>query len=66
MCVAAVPIRRQRPDAKGAAMFAILAALVFLLQLLDIGLGPVNLTALGLFLVALHLAIGVGVPALRR
>ena len=47
-------------------MFAIIAALVFLLQLLGVGLGPVNLTALGLFFVALHLALGVGVPALRR
>jgi hypothetical protein len=47
-------------------LFAILAALVLLLQLLGLSLEPVNLTTLGLFFVALHLAIGVGVPALRR
>lgn len=47
-------------------MFAILAAVIFFLQLIGLALGPINLTTLGLLFVALHLAIGVGIPALRR
>lgn len=39
-------------------MFAMAAALVFLLRLLGVALGTVDLVVLGLFLLALHLAIG--------
>jgi hypothetical protein len=40
-------------------MFAILAALVWLLAAFDVHLGTVNLLLLGLSLLALHLAFGV-------
>ncbi len=43
-------------------MLAAFAALVFLLALLGVHLGAVNLIVLGLFLLALHLAIPVAVP----
>jgi hypothetical protein len=39
-------------------MLALLAAVVFLLALLGVPLGSVNLITLGLFLMALHLAFG--------
>ena len=39
-------------------MFAIIAAVVFLLALLGANLGSVNLVDLGLFFVALHLGLG--------
>lgn len=39
-------------------MLALIAALVFLLALLGVTLGTVNLITLGLFFLALHLAIG--------
>lgn len=39
-------------------MLALIAALCFLLALLNVTLGTVNLVTLGLFFVALHLAIG--------
>jgi hypothetical protein len=43
-------------------MLALIAALVFLLSLLGVSIGTVNLITLGLFLVALHLAIGGSIP----
>jgi hypothetical protein len=45
-------------------MLALIAALCFLLRLLSVTLGTVDLVVLGLFFVALHLAIG-GVVAAR-
>lgn len=39
-------------------MFALIAALCFLLALFNVTLGSINLVTLGLFFVALHLAIG--------
>lgn len=38
-------------------MFAVLAALVFLLELLHVHLGDVDMIALGLFLLALHFVV---------
>lgn len=38
-------------------MFAVLAALVFLLALLHVQLGDVNMVALGLFLLALQFVV---------
>lgn len=43
-------------------MFAVLSALVFLLALLKVQLGDVNLVTLGLFLLALHFVVPVSVP----
>lgn len=43
-------------------MLALAAAVVFLLALLNVTLGTVNLITLGLFLLALHLAFGPYVP----
>lgn len=37
-------------------MFALIAALVFFLALIDVGLGDVDMLVLGLFFVAVHLA----------
>jgi hypothetical protein len=39
-------------------MLALIAALVFLLRLLGVTLGTVDLVVLGLFILALHFAIG--------
>ena len=39
-------------------MLALIAALCFLLALLKVTIGTVDLTVLGLFFVALHLAFG--------
>jgi hypothetical protein len=39
-------------------MLALIAALVFLLRLLGVTLGTVDLVTLGLFILALHFAIG--------
>ena len=39
-------------------MLALIAAFVFLLRLLGVTLGTVDLVVLGLFFLALHLAIG--------
>lgn len=39
-------------------MLALIAAIAFLLSLLGVTLGTVNLITLGLFFLALHLAIG--------
>jgi len=39
-------------------MLALAAALVFLLRLLNVTIGTVDLVVLGLFLLALHLAFG--------
>lgn len=43
-------------------MLALIAALVFLLALLGVSIGTVNLITLGLFLLALHLAFGGYIP----
>jgi hypothetical protein len=43
-------------------VLALLAALCFLAELLGLKLGSVDLVVLGLFFVALHLAIGIGAP----
>lgn len=43
-------------------MLAILAALCFLLALLKVTIGTVDLTVLGLFFLALHLAFGSYLP----
>lgn len=43
-------------------MFAVAAALVFLLRLIGVTLGTVDLVVLGLFLLALHLAVGGYIP----
>jgi len=47
-------------------MFAIIAAVVFLLELLGVHLGDVNMTVLGLFFVALALAFGGFTPWVVR
>lgn len=39
-------------------LFAVAAAVVFFLMLLNIQLGSINMVALGLFFVACHLAFG--------
>jgi hypothetical protein len=46
-------------------VFAILAALCFLLALLRVHLGDVSLVTLGLLFVALHLVVPVGLPFYR-
>jgi hypothetical protein len=43
-------------------MLALIAALCFLADLLDLDLGGVDLVVLGLFFVALHLVVPVPVP----
>jgi hypothetical protein len=43
-------------------MLAIAAALAFLLRLLSVTLGTVDLVVLGLFLLALHFAVGGYIP----
>jgi hypothetical protein len=46
-------------------MFALIAAIVFLLELLGLRLGSIDLTLLGLLFAALQLAFGTGVPIRR-
>jgi hypothetical protein len=43
-------------------MLALIAALVFLLRLLGVSIGTVDLVVLGLFLLALHVAVGGYIP----
>ena len=47
-------------------MFALLAAIVFFLGLVGVAIGTLNIVLLGLFLVALHLVVPVGVPYANR
>lgn len=47
-------------------MFALLAALVFFLAAVHVGLGSLDMLMLGLTLLALHFAFGVGVPYVSR
>lgn len=47
-------------------MFAVLAALVWLLAAFHVGLGSVDMLFLGLCFLALHLALGVSVTPWRR
>lgn len=47
-------------------MFAIAAALIFLLALFNVRIGTVDLVELGLLLVALDLAFDIGWGRLRR
>jgi len=49
-------------------MFALIAAIVWLLAALHVGLGSIDMMFLGLFFFALHFAFSIGIPmpAFRR
>jgi hypothetical protein len=47
-------------------VFAIIAALLFLLALLDVTIGSVNLVTAGLLFVALHLCLAIPLAFPRR
>jgi hypothetical protein len=47
-------------------MFAVVAAICFLLALFDVAVGEIEMVELGLFFVALHLAVPLNVMGWRR